>query len=268
MSNLGVSSLRVRMRACLCKRRRGRERERERAEERYQLLGILTVLDLFLVCRLWVRLGQFISNVMPPTDHGAFVCRVRSEDLVRIVFRPSSSSSVFRWKWFFYPVVDPAGMYRFRGRRKYSDLFSYYWYVLLSKVNPDTPAHACGLSAGDQVISINNRNVTNISHQEAKMEITRSGNELDLTVIKYGYWWWRVAYSTIFHGLPRGVVNQQSIPTAQPISQLRTGPVHQMPTPQAVKPSFATPTQVETRIDRRDLFLITHISSLATHPYW
>jgi hypothetical protein len=42
----------------------------------------------------------------------------------------------------------------------------------------------------------------------------------------------------------RGVVSQQSIPTPQPISQLRTGPVHQMPTPQAVKPNFALPNQV------------------------
>ena len=56
--------------------------------------------------------------------------------------------------------------------------------LLLSKVNPDTPAHAYGLDAGDQVISINGRNVTNITHQEAKMEITRSGNDLELTVIK------------------------------------------------------------------------------------
>ena len=53
------------------------------------------------------------------------------------------------------------------------------------KVNPDTPAYAHGLNAGDQVLSINGRNVTHMSHQEAKMEITRSGNELELTVIRY-----------------------------------------------------------------------------------
>ena len=62
--------------------------------------------------------------------------------------------------------------------------FSYYSCALLPKVNPDTPAHACGLGAGDQVIAINGRNVMHLSHEEAKMEITRSGNELDLTVIK------------------------------------------------------------------------------------
>ncbi len=69
-------------------------------------------------------------------------------------------------------------------KKRYWPFFSYYWCVFLSKVNPDTPAHAYGLNAGDQVISINGRNVTNISHQEAKMEITRAGNELELTVIK------------------------------------------------------------------------------------
>ena len=42
----------------------------------------------------------------------------------------------------------------------------------------------------------------------------------------------------------RGAVNQQSMPTPQSVSQLRTGPVHQMPTPQAVKPNFAVPSQV------------------------
>ncbi|CAF1673317.1 unnamed protein product, partial [Adineta ricciae] len=96
-------------------------------------------------------------------------------------------------------------------------------------VNPDTPAHAYGLNAGDQVISINGRDVTHVSHQEAKMEITRAGNELQLTVIK-------------------GAVNHQSIPNPQPISQLRTGPVHQMPTPQVVKPSYALPNQPQMHI--------------------
>jgi C-terminal processing protease CtpA/Prc len=55
------------------------------------------------------------------------------------------------------------------------------------KVNPNTPAHTNGLEAGDQVISINNNNVTKLTHQEAKMEITRAGNELVLTVIKCDY---------------------------------------------------------------------------------
>ncbi|CAF0715838.1 unnamed protein product [Adineta steineri] len=96
-------------------------------------------------------------------------------------------------------------------------------------VNPDTPAHAYGLNAGDQVISINGRDVTRISHQEAKMEITRAGNDLDLTVIK-------------------GVVNQQSIASPQSMSQLKTGPVHQMPTPQVVKPNFAQPNEPQTHI--------------------
>jgi C-terminal processing protease CtpA/Prc len=55
------------------------------------------------------------------------------------------------------------------------------------KVNLNTPAHINGLEAGDQVISINTNDVTKLTHQEAKMEITRAGNELVLTVIKYEY---------------------------------------------------------------------------------
>lgn len=76
-------------------------------------------------------------------------------------------------------------MYNLKKTREiFWPFFSYYWFIFLSKVNPDTPAYTYGLNAGDQVISINGRNVTNVSHQEAKMEITRAGNELDLTVIK------------------------------------------------------------------------------------
>ena len=71
-----------------------------------------------------------------------------------------------------------------KGQRKDFDLFLLLICFLLSKVNPNTPAHDFGLNAGDQVIAINGRNVSHVSHQEAKMEITRSGNELELTVIK------------------------------------------------------------------------------------
>ncbi|CAF2818562.1 unnamed protein product [Rotaria sp. Silwood2] len=96
-------------------------------------------------------------------------------------------------------------------------------------VNPNTLAHINGLNAGDQVISINGRNVTNLTHQDAKMEITRSGNELELTVIK-------------------GAVNQQSTSTPQSFSQIIIGPVHQMPSPQVVRPNFTAPNQPQTHL--------------------
>lgn len=84
--------------------------------------------------------------------------------------------SHYRFSWYVKVWNDQAKILTF--------YFPYYEFVFLSKVNPDTPAHACGLNAGDQVVSINGRNITHLSHQDAKMEITRSGNELELTVIK------------------------------------------------------------------------------------
>lgn len=56
--------------------------------------------------------------------------------------------------------------------------------LLSFEVNPNTPAQINGLEAGDQVVSINDHDVTNLTHDAAKMEITRAGNELALTVIK------------------------------------------------------------------------------------
>ncbi|CAF0984205.1 unnamed protein product [Rotaria sp. Silwood1] len=96
-------------------------------------------------------------------------------------------------------------------------------------VNPNTLAHINGLNAGDQVISINGRNVTNLTHQDAKMEITRSGNELELTIIK-------------------GAVNQQSISTPQSLSQVKTGSVYQMQSSQVVKTNFTVPNQPQTHL--------------------
>lgn len=60
-------------------------------------------------------------------------------------------------------------------------------FSIFYKVNPNTLAQAYGLNAGDRVVLINGRDVTDITHQEAKMEITRSGNQLELTIIKYDY---------------------------------------------------------------------------------
>jgi hypothetical protein len=60
----------------------------------------------------------------------------------------------------------------------------------------------------------------------------------------------------------RGAVHQQSIPAPQSISQLRTGPVHQMPTPQAIKPSFALPSQVIISSEIMILFNFLFICSL------
>ncbi|CAF4182777.1 unnamed protein product, partial [Rotaria sordida] len=96
-------------------------------------------------------------------------------------------------------------------------------------VNPNTLAHIKGLNTGDQVISINGRNVTNLTHQDVKMEITRSGNELELTVIK-------------------GAINQQSISTPQSFSQTKIGSAHQMPNLRVVKNNSTVSNYPQTHL--------------------
>ncbi|CAF3006771.1 unnamed protein product [Rotaria socialis] len=96
-------------------------------------------------------------------------------------------------------------------------------------VAPYTLAETMGLNVGDQVISINGRNVTNLTHQNAKMEITRSGNELELTVIK-------------------GAVNQRSISTPRSSSQTKKTSVHYKPTAPAVNPNFTSTNQSQTHV--------------------
>ncbi|CAF0902433.1 unnamed protein product [Rotaria sordida] len=96
-------------------------------------------------------------------------------------------------------------------------------------VNPNTLAHIKGLNTGDQVISINGRNVTNLTHQDVKMEITRSSNELELTVIK-------------------GAINQQSISTPQSFSQTKIGSAHQMPNLRVVKNNSTVSNYPQTHL--------------------
>ncbi|CAF1071417.1 unnamed protein product [Rotaria magnacalcarata] len=96
-------------------------------------------------------------------------------------------------------------------------------------VAPYTLAETKGLNVGDQVISINGRNVTNLTHQNAKMEITRSGNELELTVIK-------------------GAVNQRSISTLRSSSQTKKPSVHYKSTSQMVNPNFTSTNQSQIHV--------------------
>ncbi|CAF3535809.1 unnamed protein product [Adineta steineri] len=87
-------------------------------------------------------------------------------------------------------------------------------------VNPNTLAYRNGLNTGDYVISINGRNVTNVTYEEAKMEITRSGNELEITIIK-------------------PAINQQSVRAARSLSYTKVGSVHPKSVSQIIKPHFS-----------------------------
>lgn len=44
-----------------------------------------------------------------------------------------------------------------------------------------------GLRPGDGILKINNVPATYLDHEQAKMEIIRSGNELDFVVQRYGF---------------------------------------------------------------------------------
>ncbi|ESO84199.1 hypothetical protein LOTGIDRAFT_108347 [Lottia gigantea] len=54
--------------------------------------------------------------------------------------------------------------------------------VYIQKVNPRGIAYKSGVRPGDAILQIGNTPAQYLSHQSAKMEIIRSGNDLDLIV--------------------------------------------------------------------------------------
>ncbi|XP_053383681.1 FK506-binding protein 5-like [Mercenaria mercenaria] len=52
----------------------------------------------------------------------------------------------------------------------------------ISRVNPKSLSHRLGLRVGDRLLAIGSVQAHNMSHEQAKMEIIRAGNELDLIV--------------------------------------------------------------------------------------
>lgn len=50
------------------------------------------------------------------------------------------------------------------------------------QVNPGSVAERSGLLAGDGILCINNTNADELSHEQAKMEIIRAGNVINLSV--------------------------------------------------------------------------------------
>lgn len=53
------------------------------------------------------------------------------------------------------------------------------------QVQPNSVAERCGLLAGDAILRINAENTDNLTHENAKMEIVRSGNNIDMLVARY-----------------------------------------------------------------------------------
>lgn len=54
--------------------------------------------------------------------------------------------------------------------------------LCISQVNPKSLSHRLGLRVGDRLLAIGPVQAHNMSHEQAKMEIIRAGNELDLIV--------------------------------------------------------------------------------------
>ena len=62
--------------------------------------------------------------------------------------------------------------------------FNNVWDSLSFQVNPNSVADHAGLQAGDGILYINQVNTDQLSHEQAKMEMIRSGNEIYMTIIR------------------------------------------------------------------------------------
>ena len=61
----------------------------------------------------------------------------------------------------------------------------------VQSVNPNSVADHAGLQAGDGILYINQVNTDQLSHEQAKMEMIRSGNEIYMTIIRGAVEVWR-----------------------------------------------------------------------------
>lgn len=58
--------------------------------------------------------------------------------------------------------------------------------LYIQKVNLKSVASRLGLKEGDRIIYINGAPAQQMNHEQAKMEIIRAGNELDILVQRHG----------------------------------------------------------------------------------
>ena len=64
----------------------------------------------------------------------------------------------------------------------YFNFWNYFVYFIPFKVNPQSLAQKAGLQPGDALLQIGDNSTEGMAHEQAKMEIIRSGNELDFVV--------------------------------------------------------------------------------------
>ena len=56
---------------------------------------------------------------------------------------------------------------------------------ILLQVNPKSVSSRLGLKEGDRILYINGAPASQMNHEQAKMEIIRAGNELDILVQRF-----------------------------------------------------------------------------------
>lgn len=70
--------------------------------------------------------------------------------------------------------------FRMQGGNEYGAV------LFIQKVNPKSVASRLGLREGDRLLYINGAPAHQMNHEQAKMEIIRAGNELDILVQRQG----------------------------------------------------------------------------------
>ncbi|THD29040.1 PDZ and LIM domain protein Zasp [Fasciola hepatica] len=94
--------------------------------------------------------------------------------------------------------------------------------VNIQRVNPGSVADQCGLRSGDHVVRINQSDTKWMRHEDAKMEIIRSSNDLEMLVQRGGAH--LVQSSAPITMMPSNTWNRQIPQSASPSQQLHASP--------------------------------------------
>ncbi|CAH1794099.1 unnamed protein product, partial [Owenia fusiformis] len=103
--------------------------------------------------------------------------------------------------------------FRLQGGQDFSTPLS------VQNVSPNSVAERCGLMSGDAVLQINGRNCDTIEHEQAKMEIVRSGNEVVFMVERGAVYVWKPEVTKIEDLKPDELKKIEPLPGGIPMVQ-------------------------------------------------